>query len=305
MTIKRSGFGDLRRVVLLALISMPLCLSGCAKATDTDKSDLIFRDGVAYPKDSAEPFTGTMIDFHPNGQLKQKSEFESGVNSGSSLVYYANGRLETEFQYINGKQDGVQKQYFPNGQLESVYRVQNGEHEGLSESFYENGSIQSRINFSNGVWNGTFEKFYENGSLEASGTFANGSTIEPYRKFNDSGNLVEILEFTEDGNGYGTFDFGDSALVAEVSNSVVTRHEYWCHKAYRLVLSDYYDEFKMRECTHEVPVYEPTGCVQIPNWRVRDFRHMASGAHYSSDLKIISLDHTCTALIESGQLSPN
>ncbi|SVD94364.1 uncharacterized protein METZ01_LOCUS447218, partial [marine metagenome] len=82
---------------------------------------LVKNGGMTFEIGSNDPFTGTSIEYHENGQPEEK-------------IFYKNGRevSTTEFDY------------YENGQLRSRSNYKNGELDGLYEGFYENGQLRSR-----------------------------------------------------------------------------------------------------------------------------------------------------------------
>ncbi len=120
-----------------------------------------------------EPFTGEVVNFHPN---KKKAEsyslkkgklhgpfityredgspayqvtFADGVENGPFKRWFEDGKLWVNENYAVGKLDGISQTYFPSGklQVQSFYRA--GKKDGLEIGWYENG--QQR-------WEAVYEK---------------------------------------------------------------------------------------------------------------------------------------------------
>ena len=92
--------------------------------------------------------------FHPNGQLKSRTNYQSknegGKRHGAAEEYHANGQLKYKGNWKDGKQEGIREYYYENGQLESRTNMKDNWPNGISESYYENGQLEYRTNWKNG-----------------------------------------------------------------------------------------------------------------------------------------------------------
>jgi antitoxin component YwqK of YwqJK toxin-antitoxin module len=98
------------------------------------KDDLVFRDGLYYPKFSKVPFTGQV-----EGLLQ--GSIKSGLIEGSWVVYYENGDLQYKGEFKNGVSEGPYVAYWDNGQLHSAGDYKDGKMEGPWVSYRINGSV--------------------------------------------------------------------------------------------------------------------------------------------------------------------
>jgi hypothetical protein len=75
-------------------------------------------------------------EFHPNGQLKSRVNYQSkndgGEKDGLWESYHENGQLMVKVNYKDGKQDGPYESYKANGELWSTYCLDNGEFVDMS-----------------------------------------------------------------------------------------------------------------------------------------------------------------------------
>ena len=200
-----------------------LIITSCSKEVPSDQ--LVVRDGVYYEVNSQTGFTGTSTSYYGNGQLKSKSSYKQGYQSGSFETYYENGKLESKGE-INkdGSMYGDYENYHENGQLETkgtfkedgsslidgeyvtyhengtpsqTWKIQDGEMVGNLDYYFDNGQLEQRIVFKNGVrQEGPFEIFNRDGEPVQRGTTKNGEIHGTYEKY-INGKLNEIWTYVE------------------------------------------------------------------------------------------------------------
>ena len=64
-----------------------------ALALGETMDDLVKRDGLYYKNFTDVPFTGKIVDYHPNGQLRKKETHKDGKKDGLWVFYGENGQL--------------------------------------------------------------------------------------------------------------------------------------------------------------------------------------------------------------------
>lgn len=100
-----------------------------------------------------EPFTGTIIDRHPNGQLR--------LRRGS----------------LNGKAHGVWIEWHENGQVRFYGEWNSGLGDGPFLYFWENGEIRERATAVKDIWEGVSEGWTELGEKRHETLHLNGELI--------------------------------------------------------------------------------------------------------------------------------
>ncbi len=135
---------------------------------------LLERDGRFYKPRSLEPYTGTNISWHANGQLEQKGIYIEGKKNGLFEVYYDNGQLKRKGNYRDGNADGLPEWYHKNGQVEQKGRYIEGKKHGLFEVYHENGQLEHKGNFVRGKASGLWEIYQDNGQLKAKQNYKDG-----------------------------------------------------------------------------------------------------------------------------------
>ncbi len=112
---------------------------------------LVERDGVTYQIDSDEPFTGRSVEFHQDGKLWRKTDYEDGKADGFYQMFHANGQLATRVNYKDGEKEGLGEWFWENGQLGQIGYFEDGKKEGLYEMFNEKGVLIRSVIYKNGV----------------------------------------------------------------------------------------------------------------------------------------------------------
>ena len=73
------------------MVLMVLLLPALALGETMD--DLVNRDDLYYKNFTDVPFTGKIVDYHPNGQLRKKETHKDGKKDGLWVFYGENGQL--------------------------------------------------------------------------------------------------------------------------------------------------------------------------------------------------------------------
>ena len=73
------------------MVLMVLLLPALALGETMD--DLVNRDGLYYKNFTDVPFTGKIVDYYPNGQLRKKETHKDGKKDGLWVFYGENGQL--------------------------------------------------------------------------------------------------------------------------------------------------------------------------------------------------------------------
>ena len=82
-----------------------------------DETDLVPRMGILYKKFSTEAFTGLVVKYYTDGQIKTKSEYKNGLEVKIYEQYYENGQVKFAGTLKDGLRDGLWEFNYGNGQL--------------------------------------------------------------------------------------------------------------------------------------------------------------------------------------------
>ena len=102
-------------------------LSSYFYSEEISSDKIVMRGGIVYEINSTIPFSGTVLVFRDDGQLKNRENYRDGVR------------------------DGLLENFHENGQLSGKGYMKKGKPEGLMETFYKNGRLHSRSNHKEGV----------------------------------------------------------------------------------------------------------------------------------------------------------
>ena len=89
-------------------------------------NDLVERNELYYKRFSDVPFTGEVC-------CDSTGKFREGKKYGKWLEYHSNGQLKQKTSYIDGKRDGLRLMYCKNGNLEHRGTFKMGKGVGLIE----------------------------------------------------------------------------------------------------------------------------------------------------------------------------
>ena len=114
----------------LLIFTSLLMLVSCTY--EVHPTQLVERQGQMYEINSTNPFTGSSVINHYNGQLAERKNQKDGKLEGLSESYYENGQLMESNNYKNGKpEDGPEYTYMSSGKLLMSQNYKNGKKHGL------------------------------------------------------------------------------------------------------------------------------------------------------------------------------
>ena len=102
-----------------------LIITSCSKEVPLEQT--VVRNGITYEVNSKEPFTGTTVSYHENGQYEYKEKYKDGEVDGPWESYFENGQLKFKGNYKDGKLEGLWEKYDENGELEYKENYKDGE----------------------------------------------------------------------------------------------------------------------------------------------------------------------------------
>jgi len=87
----------------------------------------IARDGLIYHQDTSELVTGTVEEFHFNGQLQVTGNWVDGERDGLFERLDQNGQVQGRENYVDGELDGLWEWFDEDGNLIITETYRNGE----------------------------------------------------------------------------------------------------------------------------------------------------------------------------------
>ena len=99
--------------------------------------------------ENASPFTGKLIEYNKNSEIKSVKNFKNGLYDGKVYYYYDNGNLSKISEYSQGVQTGEEIEFYSDGISKSIKNYKNGLLNGLSYEFDLIGVLTSVTNYTN------------------------------------------------------------------------------------------------------------------------------------------------------------
>ena len=139
-----------------------------------------------------------VIEYYPNGRIKNKAHFIDGELNGEVISYSENGNI-IEKVFMKGKLlDGEAFVYYPSGKLKEKDFFKNGKSEGESIIYYENGNVKQKSTFKNDKREGDLFIYYPSGKLLQKRNFINGKAEGELVEYYENGVVKEKAYFIND-----------------------------------------------------------------------------------------------------------
>jgi antitoxin component YwqK of YwqJK toxin-antitoxin module len=172
-----------------------LIITSCSKEIQLDQ--LVERNGLSYEVNNEEPFTGSTLSFHPNGQLESRIEYKNGLRDGLSETFNENGQILESENYKENILNGLYERFHENGQLRVKVIFKNElPIDGQVESFFENGVLMSRKTYKEGKLTGLSETYFITGKVKTRGFYNNGLQGS-YKNYYESGGLKTVTNYED------------------------------------------------------------------------------------------------------------
>tara|TARA_B110000003_G_C16547892_1_gene495410 strand:+ start:32 stop:1096 length:1065 start_codon:yes stop_codon:yes gene_type:complete len=233
------------------IFSLIFVIASCSKSVSSDK--LVFRDSLVFEINEQQPFSGTSVSYHPNGQIKEKINYIDGKLGLFQESYFDNGQIKEKVNYIDGKLRliHVYESYFDNGQTKFIknYDKQGKRNDGKSFRYFKNGSIEEETTFENGRLNGSYLYFEQVGT----------STRLIYKENYKDGSRHGIREEFRDGVIWRTTEYDNGRIVDGIYESLTPSNKLRVREKYEsgLVYREEYKQVDEKNCLVEIQHYDP------------------------------------------------
>ena len=117
-------------------------------------------------------------EFHPNGELKRRTNYRGFNRHGLMRTWRDNGQLRYETTYKNGKEHGLGRWWHENGQLGWEITYKDVKEHGLFRSWRENGQLWREASYKDGKEHGVSKQWNEDGQLWTEKCYSNGKTVD-------------------------------------------------------------------------------------------------------------------------------
>lgn len=180
-------------------ITFLLCLlnSSCSKSQEVNCDSLIQseKDGIAFLKNSTNPFSGKCVSYYENGKIERETFYKDGLIDSLIISWYKSGAIMGKVHLKNNLPHGETVSYYENGNIQSKMYFTNGVQSNVFNEWYENGNKKTEIHYSNGMPDGITYQWYENGKIESDATFIKGIPNGPLNEYDKLGNLKKTTIF--------------------------------------------------------------------------------------------------------------
>lgn len=148
-------------------------------------NDLVRRDGRLILRSATnQPFTGWLVEQHPDGTLKSRSQVVRGVLNGVSEGWHTNGQMQVREHFTEGVANGVRVKWHANGATQSVATIAQGKVQGRFLRWFEDGTLSEDVPMQDGQPEGVSRAFYPSGFVKAEVRLKAGQIVEQ-RFWND------------------------------------------------------------------------------------------------------------------------
>ena len=220
----------------LVPIAMAVALvSGCGGKKDGPEfhgsTQMINDNGILYALGDSEPYTGPIIDYHPNGVKSYQVEVKDGVAQGTATEWYKSGQKMTETTLENGQATGMIKGWYSSGKKEYEMPIKNGEIDGVGTEYHETGAKKSKTPYVNGSRKGRELGYAEAGyklwEADYRDDKLHGDKIEFYAS-GKTNSLTPYVNGLNKGTSIGWYETGGKAWQAKWDgNKPVGTHYEW------------------------------------------------------------------------------
>ncbi|MNK03717.1 MORN repeat variant [compost metagenome] len=227
------------------------------------------KNGIWYPKNSDQPYTGKFIDYFVNGKIQEEGVFKDGKVNGIRTGYYPNGNKSYFYTYTNGITNGESEEYFINGKLKQKGSFLKDKEVGLWQDFYSTGKLKRQSTFENNKQDLSKEetKFY--GFLNKGITIMReGDYAGAIKKFNEAAKLnagYADLYFYRGTAKLNTFDFDNA--ISDFDNAIALEPLYMealSNRAFARLRKYEFKDSKTLSKSNEVTVTVAKDNVPIP-----------------------------------------
>jgi antitoxin component YwqK of YwqJK toxin-antitoxin module len=148
------------------------------KVIEIPREELALRNGRLFRINETSPFTGIMIEVHPDGSLKSRSFVAEGLLEGVSEGWYTNGVIQVRENFKQGISHGLRTKWHENGKLMSESTIEQGNHHGIFRRWHENGQLAEEVTLVHGKPDGVSQSYHPTGYLKARVVLKMGEVVE-------------------------------------------------------------------------------------------------------------------------------
>ena len=114
---------------------------------------MVVLKGIGYYLDEKTPFTGTVLDYHENGNKKLEYFYKDGLRYGTETKWYDNGDKCSEVTWVDGKKHGHETVWMEANHSQKSCEIgwKNGKIHGAYIYFNHDGTVRYQCTYIDGV----------------------------------------------------------------------------------------------------------------------------------------------------------
>ena len=145
-------------------------------------SQLVKKGNTYFKKSDDLPFTGTLKNHFPSGEISVIDHFKEGKQHGEFKSFHRNGNIAMIGKFNNGKQTGEWSEFYDDGSLYwRLLYIDGVKHDGLCQMFHKNGKVRSEVIYKNDKAFSNWVYFDEKGDKERIDIYKDGKFF--YEKY--------------------------------------------------------------------------------------------------------------------------
>ncbi len=150
---------------------------------------VVRENGLLVIKGERQPFTGRLVENHPDGSRKLAIDVRDGKLEGFSRGWYVGGPMEVEETFVADHAEGLRTRWHLNGVKKSETHIVHGQLQGTYTEWHENGQQAVTMTLKDGKPDGVAEAWHPSGNLKSRTTMADGRIVT--RQFFDDPAAVQ------------------------------------------------------------------------------------------------------------------
>lgn len=136
------------------------------------------QDGLLFALGESRPFSGLLVESHPNGSRKLEIGVWNGRLEGPSRGWFSDGTPEVQETFHNDLSDGLRTRWHPNGAKRSEATIRQGILDGPFTEWHANGVKAVSMQMKDGKADGLVEAWHPSGTLKSRSTLRGGEIVE-------------------------------------------------------------------------------------------------------------------------------
>jgi antitoxin component YwqK of YwqJK toxin-antitoxin module len=167
--------------------------------------------GSLYPSNQEEKYSGWIVEYGRNGNLRLVSKFVNSNFDGPTIQWYENGNKFRQEFWEMGLAKGWQLEWYENGQIKDEIRTFKGNR--IERHWHPNGQLYWEIPYHNFRQEGIATFWDERGNKSKDVNYLQGKRHGPSISWDANGNPTEEINYVQDKRHGPSFSWASSGKV--------------------------------------------------------------------------------------------